>query len=658
MVGMIRQSALSLLSLCLAILPAFSQTKLAAISASARLEKSEIQLGQPVAVVVEVKGCDSKPEIKAPTSADCSITLAGKLAQPSMVAGLGGKGKMPGLNDKAAGASLAESLRLMTGILDKDATLDPDLKKQLESTLGRLNRDDFAFVYHVHANRTGTIEIPPFTVTANGQKATTSPLELHVEPTKSQDYVRLAMSLSTPQPLVGQEVRLNLDVLIRREQVSYNNKTYPHLPVKNVHLTLPALDGAKMELVTPLEDVLKARAPQQGHHGYKLNHLPYEAVFEMEPAGVKEEKGWYRRRLEVPMRFKEAGRITVPSAGVAGEVWVNSVSPGRRSNGRWQSFVAVSSPLNIEIRNLPANRPRDFRGNIGPLRVTTTADQTRMPVGTPFKLTVRLEGQGYQPAPGSVDLAANPDFATHFRILPDNDRALSDTLREATYTLRPLDAKVKEVPPVAVSYFDSQADQFRTVRSQAIPLEVTPGANLADSLTKTPPESPSEPSKDELPPLEDLAVVHQKGWLHRNLLAMGALLLAGMVVAGVLAGGRIRQTFSRLRTNQATKSLLRQHQQTLGEVHRKLASQPGSPHEVRELVQRMLRQRFGMPPGEITAHDAAERLRQAGVAESVARSCEELMEQCAAAEFAPGMQPVPLPELAARAEGLVRHIAG
>jgi hypothetical protein len=139
---------------------------------------------------------------------------------------------------------------------------------------------------------------------------------------------------------------------------------------------------------------------------------------------------------------------------------------------------------------------------------------------------------------------------------------------------------------------------------------------------------------------------------------MGALLLAGMVVAGVLAGGRIRQTFSRLRTNQATKSLLRQHQQTLGEVHRKLASQPGSPHEVRELVQRMLRQRFGMPPGEITAHDAAERLRQAGVAESVARSCEELMEQCAAAEFAPGMQPVPLPELAARAEGLVRHIAG
>jgi hypothetical protein len=71
----------------------------------------------------------------------------------------------------------------------------------------------------------------------------------------------------------------------------------------------------------------------------------------------------------------------------------------------------------------------------------------------------------------------------------------------------------------------------------------------------------------------------------------------------------------------------------------------------------MLRSRFGMPAGEITPHDAAERLRRAGVADGLANACASLLEDCAAAEFAPGVSPMSLPDLTARAERLVAEIS-
>jgi hypothetical protein len=649
---------------------AFAQTS-AGLTATVRAERSEFQLGQPAAVVVEVKGCDTKPEVQAPNSEDCTITLAGRLAQPTLLAGLGGKGLRGGAPGALGGKDFLESLRTLQEKLAKDPLFDPDalkgmndpdlLKQQQQAlgALGALKREDYSYVYHVHPKRTGTVTIPPFTVSADGKTTTTKPIDLHVTPTRNQDMVRLALSLSNPRPMVGQEVRLNIDVLVRREQVSLNNQSYPHLPLKDVHLTLPPLDRAgPLELVKPLEEVLKEHAPQPGHHGYKVNHLPYEAVFDKEPAGAKEEPTWYRRRLEVPVRLKGAGKVALSAAGVAGDAWLHAPMGNRRAGGRWQPFVATSAPLDIQVRDLPAQRPPDFRGNIGELKVSASASQTRMPAGTPFTLSVRLEGQGYQPHPGSLDLTTNPEFTRRFRILQDNDRAMSDTLREVTYTLRPLDASVKEVPPISVSYFDSNSDAFKTAKSQAIPLEVTPAPQGNEVKPSDAPPASADSGKEELPPLEDLAAAHRKGIWTRNNLAASALLVAAALVAVVLLGGRLRRAAHQFRLSQASREVARQHRRAAGEVRRQLTSRVQSVHDVRELVQHMLRTRFGMPEGEITPHDAAERLQAAGVEQGLARSCADLLDQCAAAEFAPGVDPVSVPELGARAEQLVSRISG
>src|SRR5262249_37060376 len=188
------------------------------------------------------------------------------------------------------------------------------------------------------------------------------------------------------------------------------------------------------------------------------------------------------------------------------------------------------------------------------------------------------------------------------------------------------------------------------------PLEVTPASADADAQTPPTPEQTAESGTDDLPPAEDLVAAHQRGFLTRNLLPAGALTLAGIVVLGVLLGGRLRRTLRHLRNQHANRDRTRMHEQTAGEVRRQLTSSVQSVHEVRELLQKVLRRQYGMPPGEITPYDAALRLRQAGVDEGLAGACAELLEACAAAEFAPGVNPVSLPELRRRAGQLTSRL--
>jgi hypothetical protein len=307
--------------------------------------------------------------------------------------------------------------------------------------------------------------------------------------------------------------------------------------------------------------------------------------------------------------------------------------------------------LAVEVRDLPAAKPHDFSGNIGALRLTASASQTKMPAGTPFTLSVRLEGQGYLPRSGSLRLETQPEFTQRFRVMPNADRALSDTLREVTYTLRPLHVEVKEVPPISVIYYDTKATQFQTVKSPAIALEVTGAVAIADeNSTKT---AASGENQEQLSQLEDLAAAHNRGWFTRNLIPAAALAIALGLVAAVLLRGRVR----RWQARRSEKSANWRQRQATEAVHRSPTRQIQSAQDVRELLQNALRKWLHLPPGEITSQDASEKLRQAGVDRALADECAEILDACAAAEFGPGIESKLLSELTSRTQKVIGQIS-
>jgi hypothetical protein len=612
-------------------------------------DHKDLQVGQPVRVTVRVRGADEAPTIKPPTVSGAHLVQVGS---PAVVPTLAAELEASGAIHAGRGSQIVNSLRDM-GKMPDLSKLDPEVAKaigdpkalleQHQAALGAagLNANDYIYTYQATPERPGTLNLGGFAVSTHGQTSTTPPLNINVSEAKSQPWVRLALSLSNPTPIVGEEVQLYVDLLIQRGQVSYAGKTYPYLPVSKMAISLPPLDGSPhFEQARPLDQVLAADAIEPGKHGFRVNNYPGEVKLEHEPADAKGadlDPGRYRRRLAIPLRIREGGETKLAAAHASGEVYV----PQTGNKSHWEPFVVTSEPLTFNALDLRrrADRPPDFTGAVGTLRVTAQANQTRMSAGTPFTLTLRLEGNGSVASAGAPDLASRPAFTSRFRVRAEEARNVSDNVREFTYTLRPLSEAVTEVPGIAVSYFDPKTNKFAAAQSDPIPLEVTAAQNA------TPPAPPAPaatgPSPDAALPDDQ----SPSGWQFDSLLpwAEGAMLLGVVACAGVWGVRRLR----RPRTSPAPRAVV---------AHPTIAQPAATFAEVRRSLHDFLRRHFRLPPGEVTPHDAAEALLRGGVPAGLARSFAALLETCEAAEFAPGVAKASPADLADYARQLMDQV--
>jgi len=622
----------------------------AASKVTIQADRKEAQVGQPVLVTVRVRGAKDTPTVKPPTVKEAQIDPVGQPTSiPTLVADLQGQGVF-----HANGAQHIANLVRGLGQMPNAGAIDPDLAKLLGAQMGAagLNTNDYFFTYQVTPDRSGPLVVPAFSVTADGQSSLTPTVTVNVSEARQQSWVQMRLSVSDPTPNVGEEVQLYVDLLIQRGQVSYAGKPYAYLPVSKVWLNVPGLDRARgVEMQQPLDQFVQQHAIEPGHHGFRVNNYPIEVKLEHEPADgpkVGLDPVLYRRRLTIPLRVRQGGEVKLAAAHAAGEVWV----PAGQNKGQWEPFVVASEPLTFTAIDLHgrADRPADFSGVVGDLRVIAEASQTDMPAGTPFTLTVRLEGNSSVASVAAPDLASRPEFNKNFRVRLDDTRTVAGKGRQFTYTLRPLNADVTEVPSVAVSYFDPKRNQFATAQSGPIPLHVTPGQNATPDVPAAPPAQAAAPPTEATP---------EPGWTFDTL----TWIEIGM--AGALAVGAAAWGVRRLRR------------------HRKVAAQPGSVQpaplavpvrpalvapkrlpsapaptfaSVAQSLQDFLRRHFHCPPGEVTPHDAEECLRRGGVSEGLARSFAAALDTCETAKFAPGMVNTSPSDLANYARQLMDRI--
>jgi hypothetical protein len=617
------------------------------LQATAQAERTTVQRGQPVRVTVIVRNSDGPPEIQVPKGDEFTVGPAGPAAsQPSMLAGV--EPLTPG--GPIPGKKLIDAMRETA---DKAATapIDPTTAKQLQDqglmdeyrkALADLKKDDYAVTYVVQPTRTGAVRLPAFTVKSGTQTATTQPIGLTVTDPLPQGWVRLKLSLSNPRPMPGDEVQLYVDTLIRRGPVTLARKEYPHFPVRDVTLSVPTPEGGPLELARPLAQVLRDRAAQPGHHGFHVNNVPGEYVPDHEPADLpKDERDpeWYRRRLTVSLVVRDAGKVVIPPAKIAGEVY---------SGGRWVPFTASSEPLTVTSREL-ANKPPDFTGGVGIFKLTARASQTTMPAGTPFVFTLRQEGRGNLARATPPDLNTRPGFADRFAIHLEGDRLLEDGVREFSYTLRARSEKVTEIPSVSVSSYDPKEDRYETAKSDPIPLRVTPAPPAGAAPAPAAPDLPGISAKDVIP--EKLAEQPNPSSLDRlrpwREFVNGLALLLIFITLCYVAW-RYRWFGERRVPAVRPRQVMDAARLRLHAPHLTVA-------DVRRALQDFLRARFNLPPGEVTPKDAEDCLRQSGYGEQLAHECADVLSGCDAAEYAPGLAR-PAAELAALADGVIRSI--
>ena len=244
----------------------------------------------------------------------------------------------------------------------------------------------------------------------------------------------LRAAVDNERPFVGQQISYSL-YLLARTNVSSIEK-----------LQIPRLDGFWSEDV---------EAPQQLVPEQRiLDGVPYTAYL-------------LRRRALFALR---PGKATIEAA----EVQVLTGFGMLFSRG---SSRRTSQALQIDVQPLPPGKPAGFDvGNVGQWTLTASAEPSTAPVGQPITFRLVASGRGNIRDLRLPRLPAVPGMRAYDATTADKqsvERGVITGTRTVEQLLVPERTGAVEIPPLAMDVFDPIQKQYRTVRTEAIPLRIS-----------------------------------------------------------------------------------------------------------------------------------------------------------------------------------------
>lgn len=138
---------------------------------------------------------------------------------------------------------------------------------------------------------------------------------------------------------------------------------------------------------------------------------------------------------------------------------------------------AISEPISVNVLPFPSEgRPSGFSGAIGEkYSLSTSVNRARFRVGDPVSLQLEISGVG------NLDAVGLPEISS--RLPPEKfdvtDEAIGGVVsgdkKQFTVPFRVKDESVDQIPPIRFSWFDPSAEQYVTVESKSISLDVSEG---------------------------------------------------------------------------------------------------------------------------------------------------------------------------------------
>ncbi len=480
--------------------------------------------------------------------------------------------------------------------------------------------------------RTGTFTIGPVKATIDGRTVASRAFSVRIhdaaaEPQQSRDLF-LTATVSTDKPYLGQ-------------QVIFTWRWY-----RRVRAGSPSLEPLQFPgfLEEELGEVREYQTTVKGQQ-YLVSEI---------------------RRALFP---QEEGTLTIPSTTLTCQVAVRSRRSRRSvfddffSSTTSETKVLRSGPITLEVKPLPPS-PVGFSGLVGRFDLRSQVSKRHLKVGESTTLTLTISGTG------NVQMITEPSLPglTRFKAYDDKpggsvDRtglALSGVkvFRKALVPLEPGDLSI---PGLTLAFFDPDQGAYRTIRTSAIPLTVSP-ADGQEELRLTESISPSTGkvavrilADDILPVYKNLDAVVATPFARP-----GPLLIAGLVLPPLLFFGLI--LVHRQQRRFELDVGLKRRRVALRTAHRSLAkirSEAGDDRVLTaQLASRCLRSMIGdklgiegsaLTPGEVRQH-----LAEQGVTEKTITETHELLDRFEAAQY--GAATVQPDQIASQLKPLFRQL--
>ena len=385
--------------------------------------------------------------------------------------------------------------QIETPALQQGLTLDfvavqPQVSTFMSIVNGRVTQGKqvrFAYVYRLTASVAGRYSLPPFRVTQGAKSAATQGASFNVSDVPLAQGQRLRVQVGAPgqeKLYVGQRVAVTVEWW---SEAGLADNLY------NERMRVPLFtQGGAFQFV---ED-----SHAQSRVTLTIETSAGDAEF---PATMRTEnkdgKQWLIRSVTRTMIPIAPGTYDLDPP----TLWVDQATSFRRD------FFGSRVPTQVQKRRITADkqvfvveplpsagRPASFGGAIGEgFTLEAAADRTVVQTGDPIKLTLTLRGEG------SFESAALPPLSgaglspKQFRIPEGEVTGVFDNgVKRFEVSVRILDPDLREIPPVAYSWFNPATQNYETTHSQPIALSVRAAAvvGAGDVVSAAPGSEPAE----------------------------------------------------------------------------------------------------------------------------------------------------------------------
>jgi hypothetical protein len=342
----------------------------------------------------------------------------------------------------------------------------PSVSTSISIVNGQMRRTKevkFTFVYQLHVEKPGSIEIGPFAVTQGNTSITSRSLRLDLKALPSSDQMAVELDFQDTPVYVGERVPITLRFRLTgrlRENLHQYTLRVPFFALTETFQFLepPGAPGTtQVEIQTPngpLSVMGSARDEKRNGETYLIVEV---------------------RRIAVPLR---AGILDIPPATLDVQEGVRFRRDlfGGRTPTQIRKWRSTDRARRLSVKQIPVDRtPESFAGAVGSgFSLTVSADRTVVKVGEPIALHFELRGDG------NLETAALPRLDADGLLPPTSFRVadgeipgrLDDGVKRFTAMVRVLDPGVHEIPALEYSWFDPTAERFQTTKSRPIALSV------------------------------------------------------------------------------------------------------------------------------------------------------------------------------------------
>ncbi len=329
------------------------------------------------------------------------------------------------------------------------------------------------YTYIICANKAGTYSIPAAHISVGGKTIASNQLRIKVsgasrqgaqgQQGQGQGGLRPAGSRISGSDLFI-KVSANKRRVHEQEPILLTYKVYTLVDLTSLKGNMPDLKGFHTQEV---------QLPQQ--KSYKIetvNGRPYRTVT------------W----SQYVMFPQITGKLEIPSITFDGIVIQQNrdVDPFEAFFNGGSGYVEVKKKikapgLTIQVDPLPA-RPAGFSGGVGSFTISAQLNKTDIKANNPVTLRVIVSGRGNLKLIKKPEVKFPKDFDTYDAKVTDKTKLTSNGVEGNMvydFLAVPRNQGKYEIPPIEFVYYDTEANAYKTVKTQAFTLNVAKGSGSA-----------------------------------------------------------------------------------------------------------------------------------------------------------------------------------